>query len=109
VIGSYLALHPRADIRIPVPFGPLLVPLARQPAWVGWMFAAAWAGNEVFTALTAGAFAGGVNHLAHLAGFAAGILLVALHESANIIFVALYLFPTAWPLLREFLINRWGT
>lgn len=50
VLGSYLALHPRANIRIPVPGGTVLVPLSKQPGWVGWIFAALWGSNEIFVA-----------------------------------------------------------
>lgn len=109
VIGSYLALHPKARIRVPIPIGPFLIPLRKQPGWVGWIFAGLWGGNETYTALIGNGLAGGVNHLAHVAGFAAGILLIVMHESAQTIFIVLYVLAMAWPLLREFLINRWGT
>ena len=90
VIGSYLALHPKARIRVPIPIGPFLIPLRKQPGWVGWIFAALWGGNETYTALIGNGLAGGVNHLAHVAGFAAGILLIVMDESAQTIFIALY-------------------
>jgi membrane associated rhomboid family serine protease len=109
IIGSYLALHPKARISIPIPVGPILIPLGKQPGWVGWIFATLWGGNEIRTAVMGNGLAGGVNHLAHVAGFGAGILLVVMHESAQTIFIILYLIPMTWPLLREFLINRWGT
>lgn len=111
IIGSYLALHPKADIRVPVPIGGLLIPLGKQPGWMGWIFAGAWGGWEVYTAVTAGAFAHGANHLAHIAGFAAGILLVLMEEDrdAYALLGALYVLSLLWPIVREYFINRWGT
>lgn len=108
VMGAYVALHPKDDIYLPPFWGPFLIPPGRRPAWVGWLFAGFWAAWEVYTAFTAGPFSNGTNHLAHIAGFGAGILLVAMRANAKGLLIAYWLLPAVWAIIRSFFLNRYG-
>jgi len=107
VMGAYLALHPRDAVYIPVPVGSLVIP-SKTSAWVGWLFAGLWGGWEVYTAYAAGPFSNGTNHLAHIAGFGAGVLLVVMRANAKGLLLAYWLFPAIWAIIRSLFINRYG-
>lgn len=81
VLGAYLVLYPHARVVTLVPLF-LLFPLVEVPAFVFlllWFLLQFWQGSAALVgAGKAGAAAGGVAWWAHVGGFAAGILLLAL-------------------------------
>ncbi|MEO8443448.1 MAG: rhomboid family intramembrane serine protease [Gammaproteobacteria bacterium] len=75
VLGAYLVLHPRAEIRVVLPVaGPLL----QLPAWVvlSWWFCL----QLVYTNLSEVA-SGGIAFRAHVGGFICGLLMAAVLHS----------------------------
>ncbi len=81
VLGAYLVLYPRARVVTLVPLF-ILFPLVEVPAFlflVLWFLFQFWQGSAALVgAGSAGAAAGGVAWWAHVGGFGAGILLLAL-------------------------------
>ena len=71
VLGAYLVLHPRAQIRVLV-FFPFIIGL---PAWI---VLGSWIGLQALNVATdSGGVGGGVAWWAHIGGFVAGALLIA--------------------------------
>lgn len=71
VLGAYLYLHPRADVRVLVPIG-CVIDIVRVPAWVVLL---AWFALQVLYALATPEQLGGVAFGAHVGGFVAGFAL----------------------------------
>ncbi len=73
VLGGYFLLHPNARVLALIPFGFFLQPM-RIPAWI---VLGLWFVLQIFSAgaMTQGA-GGGVAYLAHVGGFAAGVVLI---------------------------------
>jgi membrane associated rhomboid family serine protease len=68
VLGAYLVLHPRAQVKMLSRVG-----VVRMPAW-GYLFV--WIGMQVLSqSLAAGRAGTGVAYLAHIGGFVAGVVL----------------------------------
>jgi membrane associated rhomboid family serine protease len=75
VMGGYLLLYPRVRVFTVVPFGFFLHTIA-LPAWVMLIY---WMGLQFLGGISSiGAEGGGVAFLAHIGGFAAGVVLVKL-------------------------------
>lgn len=76
VMGGYILLHPRADVRCLVPLG-FFVTLLRVPAWIvlGYWFLIQVVSNQMGHL---GASEGGVAYMAHIGGFVAGLVLIKL-------------------------------
>jgi membrane associated rhomboid family serine protease len=74
VLGSFLVLFPKAKLQGVLPLGCLIIPMKSR----AFLFIPFWFLLQLWGALTAapGASAGGVAWYAHLAGFAAGPLLL---------------------------------
>jgi membrane associated rhomboid family serine protease len=75
VLGAYLVMFPRARVTSVIPLGFIFLPL-RLPAWAvlgGW-FLLQW----LYSSGTAVASGAGVAYLAHVYGFAAGLLVALL-------------------------------
>ncbi|MEO8224639.1 MAG: rhomboid family intramembrane serine protease [Gammaproteobacteria bacterium] len=71
VLGAYLVLHPRAEIRVALPgIGPLL----QLPAWV---ILTAWFCVQLLYTNLSEAPSGGIAFRAHVGGFTCGLLLAA--------------------------------
>ncbi len=77
VLGAYIMLYPRARVLTLVPVFIFFFPIVMLPAWV---IIGAWFVLQLFEGvLSLGAAAGGgVAFFAHVGGFVAGVLLVAL-------------------------------
>jgi len=86
VLGAYMLLFPRARVLLGLPVGFLIIQLGRWPAvWV----LAAWFGLQlVMGSLSAaqipGRTEGGIAFGAHIGGFVAGLLLVALFKRRGV-------------------------
>ena len=79
VLGAYMLLYPRARVLLGLPVGFLIIQLGRWPAvWV----LAAWFGLQLMMGLvdTEGRIAFG----AHVGGFVAGVVLVALFKRRDV-------------------------
>ena len=79
VLGAYMLLYPRARVLLGLPVGFLIIQLGRWPAvWV----LAAWFGLQLMMGLvdTEGRIAVG----AHVGGFVAGVVLVALFKRRDV-------------------------
>jgi membrane associated rhomboid family serine protease len=76
VMGGYILLHPRADVRCLVPLG-FFVTLLRVPAWIvlGYWFLIQVVSNQLNSL---GGAEAGVAYMAHIGGFVAGLLLIKL-------------------------------
>jgi membrane associated rhomboid family serine protease len=76
VLGAFLVLFPKAKLSGVLPVGCLLVPMSSR----AWLFLPGWFLLQLASALLAppGSAAGGVAWYAHLAGFAAGPVLLFL-------------------------------
>lgn len=72
VLGAYLLLHPRARVLTLLTLGFFFYFVRIRAAWV----LGFWIVLQVFNAAIAPADAGGVAWLAHVGGFAAGVLLI---------------------------------
>jgi membrane associated rhomboid family serine protease len=81
VLGAYVILYPHARIYTLLPLG-FFVTTVQLPAFVMLGY---WIVIQVFSGLTAAAAAqkGGVAFMAHIGGFAVGMLLVKLFETAE--------------------------
>jgi len=78
VLGAYLVLHPRAQVRVMV-FFPLFLTL---PAWI---VLGSWIGLQFLNAsMDQGGTDGGVAWFAHIGGFVAGALLIALFRRRDV-------------------------
>jgi membrane associated rhomboid family serine protease len=71
ILGAYLLLHPRAEVRIMTPVF-LVMKIVRLPAWI---VLAAWFGFQLLYESAGPANGGGVAFRAHIGGFLAGLLL----------------------------------
>ncbi|HUQ11251.1 MAG TPA: rhomboid family intramembrane serine protease [Steroidobacteraceae bacterium] len=86
VLGAYMLLFPRARVLLGLPLGFLIVQLGRFPAiWV----LAAWFGMQLVmgvlsAARAAGETQGGIAFGAHIGGFIAGLLLVAVFKKRSV-------------------------
>jgi len=76
VMGGYILLHPRADVRCLVPLG-FFVTLLRVPAYIvlGYWFLIQLVSNQLGQL---GANGGGVAYMAHIGGFIGGLVLIKL-------------------------------
>ncbi len=76
ILGAFLVLFPRARLSGILPIGCLVVPMKSR----AFLFIPFWFGLQLYGALTAppGSLLGGVAWYAHLAGFAAGPILLLL-------------------------------
>jgi membrane associated rhomboid family serine protease len=77
VMGGYILLHPRADVRALVPLG-FFVTILRVPAYIvlGLWFLYQVVLNQL--GHLGGSAGGGVAYMAHIGGFVAGLLLIKL-------------------------------
>jgi membrane associated rhomboid family serine protease len=86
VLGAYMLLFPRARVLLGLPLGFLILQLGRFPAiWV----LAAWFAMQLVMSAVAAARAvdetqGGIAFGAHIGGFIAGLLLVALFKKRHV-------------------------
>jgi membrane associated rhomboid family serine protease len=86
VLGAYMLLFPRARVLLGLPLGFVIVQLGRFPAiWV----LAAWFGMQlvmgvISAARAAGETQGGIAFGAHIGGFIAGLLLVAVFKKRSV-------------------------
>jgi membrane associated rhomboid family serine protease len=86
VLGAYMLLYPRARVLLGLPLGFVIVQLGRFPAiWV----LAAWflmqlAMGAVSAMSTTGETQGGIAFGAHIGGFVAGLLLVAIFKKRSV-------------------------
>lgn len=86
VLGAYMLLFPRARVLLGLPLGFVLVQLGRFPAiWV----LAAWFAMQLVMGVIAAARAvgetqGGIAFGAHIGGFIAGLLLVAVFKKRSV-------------------------
>jgi membrane associated rhomboid family serine protease len=86
VLGAYLLLFPRARVLLGLPLGFIIVGIGRFPAiWV----LAAWFGLQLLLGTIAAAKAvgesqGGIAFGAHIGGFIAGLVLVAVFKRRNV-------------------------
>jgi membrane associated rhomboid family serine protease len=86
VLGAYMLLFPRARVLLGLPLGFVIVQLGRFPAiWV----LAAWFGMQLVmgilsAARAAGETQGGIAFGAHIGGFIAGLLLVAVFKKRSV-------------------------
>jgi membrane associated rhomboid family serine protease len=86
VLGAYLLLYPRARVLLGLPLGFIIIGLGRFPAiWV----LAAWFGLQLLMGTIAAAQAvgdsqGGIAFGAHIGGFIAGLVLVAIFKRRNV-------------------------
>ena len=86
VLGAYMLLFPRARVLLGLPLGFLLLQLGRFPAI--WVLAAWFAMQLVMGAMAAaravGETQGGIAFGAHVGGFIAGLLLVAIFKKRHV-------------------------
>jgi membrane associated rhomboid family serine protease len=86
VLGAYMLLYPRARVLLGMPLGFVILQLGRFPAiWV----LAAWflmqlALGSAAAALDPGMSEGGIAFAAHIGGFIAGLVLVALFKRRDV-------------------------
>ncbi len=76
VLGSYLILHPKARILVPI----IIIPLY-LPAYLLLIF---WIGFQLFSAAAAGVDSGAVAWWAHIGGFVAGMALIIIFRHKTI-------------------------
>jgi membrane associated rhomboid family serine protease len=82
VLGAYLLLYPRAKVLLGLPLGFLIVRIGYFPAF--WVLGS-WFGLQLLLGYLAGPDAqGGVAFGAHIGGFIAGLLLVALFKQRDV-------------------------
>jgi membrane associated rhomboid family serine protease len=78
VLGAYLVLHPRAPVKVMV-FFPLFLTL---PAWI---VLGSWIGLQLLNAsMDQGGTQGGVAWFAHIGGFVAGAVLIAVFRHRDV-------------------------
>ena len=87
VLGAYMLLFPRARVLLGLPLGFLLLQLGRFPAI--WVLAAWFVMQLVMSAINtwtraAGETQGGIAFGAHIGGFIAGLLLVAIFKKRSV-------------------------
>lgn len=86
VLGAYMLLFPRARVLLGLPLGLVILQLGRFPAI--WVLAAWFLMQLVMGALTAartvGETQGGIAFGAHIGGFIAGLLLVAVFKKRSV-------------------------
>lgn len=85
VLGAYMLLYPRARVLLGMPMGFVIVQLGRFPAvWVlaGWFVLQLV--FSVFGPRMSGETGGGIAFGAHIGGFVAGLLLVALFKRRGV-------------------------
>jgi membrane associated rhomboid family serine protease len=86
VLGAYMLLFPRARVLLGLPVGFVIIQLGRWPAV--WVLAAWFALQLVMGSLSAaqipGRTEGGIAFGAHIGGFVAGLLLVALFKRRGV-------------------------
>lgn len=86
VLGAYMLLFPRARVLLGLPLGFVLVQLGRFPAI--WVLAAWFAMQLVMGLITAaratGETQGGIAFGAHIGGFIAGLVLVAIFKKRSV-------------------------
>ena len=86
VLGAYMLLFPRARVLLGLPLGFVLVQLGRVPAI--WVLAAWFAMQLVMGLITAaratGETQGGIAFGAHIGGFIAGLVLVAIFKKRSV-------------------------
>jgi len=80
VMGAYLMLYPRANVRVLAVFF-LFIRIVNVPAVI---VLSVWIGLQVLGAATAPADVGGVAVWAHIGGFLAGILLLVLFKRSDV-------------------------
>ncbi len=86
VLGAYMLLFPRARVLLGLPLGFLILQLGRFPAI--WVLAAWFAMQLVMGVISArasvGETQGGIAFGAHIGGFIAGLLLVAVFKKRSV-------------------------
>jgi membrane associated rhomboid family serine protease len=80
VLGAYVLLHPHAKVLVAIPFGFILHTM-RLPAG---LVLALWFGLQLLSNTMASGEGGGVAFRAHIGGFVAGMLLVAVFKRRNV-------------------------
>jgi membrane associated rhomboid family serine protease len=80
VLGAYVLLHPHAKVLVAIPFGFILHTM-RLPAG---LVLALWFGLQLLSNTMASGEGGGVAFRAHIGGFVAGMLLVAIFKRRNV-------------------------
>ena len=80
VLGAYVLLHPHAKVLVAIPFG-FILHTTRLPAG---LVLALWFGLQLLSNTMAGGEGGGVAFRAHIGGFVAGMLLVAIFKRRNV-------------------------
>ncbi|HVF16820.1 MAG TPA: rhomboid family intramembrane serine protease [Steroidobacteraceae bacterium] len=80
VLGAYVLLHPHAKVLVAIPFGFILHAM-RMPAG---LVLALWFGLQLLSNTMASGEGGGVAFRAHIGGFVAGMLLVAVFKRRNV-------------------------
>lgn len=79
VLGSYLVLHPRSNIKVLVFFG--LITVINVPAFIVLGF---WFGGQLLSSASVSAGQPGVAFLAHIGGFVAGAVLVFFFKKRDV-------------------------
>jgi membrane associated rhomboid family serine protease len=86
VLGAYLVLYPRARVLLGIPAGFLIITIGRFPA--KWVLLSWFVMQLVFGALaslrSAGGASGGIAFGAHIGGFVAGVLLIAIFKRRDV-------------------------
>jgi membrane associated rhomboid family serine protease len=80
VLGAYVLLHPHAKVLVAIPFGFILHTM-RLPAG---LVLALWFGLQLLSNTMSSGEGGGVAFRAHIGGFVAGMLLVAVFKRRNV-------------------------
>jgi membrane associated rhomboid family serine protease len=79
VLGAYLVLHPRSNIKVLIFFG--IITIINVPAFIVLGF---WFGGQLLSSAAADPGAPGVAFLAHIGGFVAGAVLVFFFKKRNV-------------------------
>lgn len=76
VLGGYILLYPRSRILVGIPLGPLFLPIRLR----AWLLIGIWFALQILNVLGNGVDGGGTAWLAHIGGFAAGLVLLPLFK-----------------------------
>jgi membrane associated rhomboid family serine protease len=114
IMGCFLILLPKHKVTVMhdifgFDFGPItakLGPTHKLPAWV---VIGVWFWREVYEYVVnrKACFAPGTDHVGHIAGGLAGAALIIAEANITAIII-FYVFPIAWPFVRESLRRWWG-
>lgn len=79
LLGAYMLLHPKAQVRVLIPIGIIFYPLRIAAVWATGL----WFAMQLLSAATATPDSPGVAWWAHIGGFVAGMVLTPFLKSAN--------------------------